>query len=263
MERSAQEGKKDEINRTTANGNEKAVDSNSISKSFGSNTVLKDIDLHLKKNENLVVMGRSGSGKSVLLKCVVGLVTPDSGSLTVLGKDLQELEDHELNELRRKVGYLFQGGALYDAMTVRENMAFPLKRIPDRPSKSEIQDKVEEALDSVGLIESIDKMPSELSGGMKKRIALARTLILEPEIMLYDEPTTGLDIITSKEISNLMLEMQEKHGISSITVTHDLSCARITSNRICILRDGNFIAEGKYEELENSENKEVNSFFKN
>jgi len=242
---------------------EKVIIASKISKSFGSNIVLEDISFHLKKKENLIIMGRSGSGKSVLLKCAVGLVIPDEGKLTVLGKDMEELEGHELNEQRRKVGYLFQGGALYDAMTVRKNLEFPLKRLPERPPKNEIRDKVEEVLDNVGLLDSIDKMPSELSGGMKKRIALARTLILEPKIMLYDEPTTGLDMITSKEISHLMLKMQNKYGISSITVTHDLACAKITSNRICILKEGNFIAEGDYETLKDSENEEVRPFFQN
>lgn len=241
--------------------NQYAIEAQHLSKSFDDKVILNDISFKLKQNNNYVILGRSGSGKSVLLKCVVGLLNYDAGDLKVLGHDIGDMEDQDMNALRRRVGYLFQGGALYDAMTVKENLEFPLERVPDPPNKNEIKDKVEEALDNVGLLEVIDKMPSELSGGMKKRVALARTLILHPDIMLYDEPTTGLDVATSREISELMIEMQYKYGISSLTVTHDLSCASLTGNKIFVLDKGNFIAEGKIEDLMDSDNGQVSAFF--
>ncbi|MDZ4664063.1 MAG: ATP-binding cassette domain-containing protein [Bacteroidota bacterium] len=237
------------------------IDIQHLKKSFGKNEVLKDIKLTLAKGENLVVMGKSGSGKSVLIKCLVGLIEADDGIINILDKNISELPDNELNELRKKIGFLFQSAALYDSMSIRENLEFPLRGLCNL-TRQEIDAKVLEALKNVGLLEVIDKAPSELSGGMKKRAGLARTLILNPEIMFYDEPTTGLDPITSKEISNLILEMQKKFNTSSIIITHDIQCAKITSNRIIIIHEGLFVAEGTFKELEQSEDKWVRSFFK-
>jgi phospholipid/cholesterol/gamma-HCH transport system ATP-binding protein len=233
-----------------------------LEKGFGSHRVLKGVNLEVGKGENIVVLGKSGTGKSVLIKCIAGLLTPDAGKLEVLGQDVPSLPGDDLNELRKKIGFLFQGGALYDSMTVRENLEFPLRKTLKGLPEEEIDKKVLEALENVGLKEAIDKMPSELSGGMRKRIALARTLIMNPEIMLYDEPTTGLDTITSREISELIVDMQKKYNTSSIIITHDMSCARITSNRIVVLSEGVYIAEGSYEELAGSEDDNVNAFFK-
>lgn len=233
-----------------------------LKKNFGSKEVLKNISLQVHKGENVVVLGRSGQGKSVTIKCIVGLLRPDGGTLEVLGKEVSELDEMQLREIREKIGFLFQGAALYDSMTVRENLEFPLRRVALLKDQDEIDKRVKEMLDNVGLADSIDKMPSDLSGGMKKRIGLARTLILNPGIMLYDEPTTGLDPITSREISNLMLDMQKKYDVSSIIITHDMVCARTTSNRVVIMDNGEFIAEGTYEELENSKDDFINSFFR-
>lgn len=240
---------------------EVVITAKGLKKSFEELTVLNGIDFNLRKRENLVVLGKSGTGKSVLIKCLVGLVRPDAGELNVLGHDVSALEHDDLLELRKRVGFLFQGGALYDSMSVRENLEFPLKRQIKKLSKGELKDAVVEALENVGLAEAIHKMPSELSGGMKKRVALARTLILKPAIMLYDEPTTGLDPVTSKEISTLIVEMQQKFNISSIIITHDMPCARITGNRLCLLKDGKLQCEGSYDELEQSEDPSVRAFF--
>jgi phospholipid/cholesterol/gamma-HCH transport system ATP-binding protein len=231
-----------------------------LKKSFGNNTILLDVNMTLQKGENLVVLGKSGSGKSVLIKCIVGLLNADEGRLVVLKKNIDELDENELNETRKKIGFLFQGGALYDSMTVRENLEFPLRNI-QKKFKKNMDSVVKEALEDVGLVNVIDKMPSELSGGMRKRVALARTLILKPEIMLYDEPTTGMDPITSKEISKLIVKVQKKYNTASIIITHDMECAKITANRIVFLKDGLCVAEGKFEELEKSENKWIRSFF--
>jgi phospholipid/cholesterol/gamma-HCH transport system ATP-binding protein len=233
-----------------------------LKKAFGELEVLTDINMELKDGENLVILGRSGQGKSVNIKCMVGLLSYDGGSLKVLGDEVSELSETSLKELRLKVGFLFQSGALYDSMTVRENLSFPLTRVLKLKDTNEINEKIEEVLDAVGLLEAIDKMPSELSGGMRKRVGLARTLILQPQIMLYDEPTTGLDPITSREISTLILEMQKKYKTSSIIITHDMACANITADRILVMNDGKFIAEGSYEALENSSDQLVKSFFK-
>jgi len=232
-----------------------------LKKSFGSNHVLEDINVKVKKGENLVVFGKSGSGKSVFIKCLIGLIEPDDGTIILLGKDISNLKEDELNLLRKKVGFLFQSGALYDSMTVRENLEFPL-RGSKNITRDEIDGLVAEALKNVGLEDAIDKMPSELSGGMRKRVGLARTLILKPEIILYDEPTTGLDPITSKEISNLILEVQKKYNTASIIITHDVSCAQITGNRMIILRDGICYAEGTFKELAGSKDEWISSFFK-
>ncbi len=232
-----------------------------LKKSFGNNAVLKDISFKINKGENLAIFGKSGSGKSVLIKCLVGLIEPDEGKINLLGKDISELNTEELNELRKKIGFLFQSAALYDSMTVRENIAFPLRDLKSKP-KEEIEELVLEALKNVGLEDAIDKMPSELSGGMRKRIGLARTLILKPEIILYDEPTTGLDPITSREISQLILDIQKKYNTASIIITHDVECAHIASNRIIMIKDGESAAEGTFEELSKSEDEWVRSFFK-
>jgi phospholipid/cholesterol/gamma-HCH transport system ATP-binding protein len=246
--------------RGTETQQELVVEIEGLKKSFGSRHILRNVDLQLHRGENLTILGKSGSGKSVLIKCIVRLIDADDGILNVLGEDILQLEGRKLNKLRRKIGFLFQSAALYDSMSVRENLEFPL-RDNGINSRDELDGLVEEALENVGLIESINKMPSELSGGMRKRLGLARTLILKPEIMLYDEPTTGLDPITSREISELILDMQEKYRVSSIIITHDMPCARLTSNRIMVLKEGKFIAEGDYETLEHTEDEWVRSFF--
>ncbi len=230
-------------------------------KSFGKNNVLKGINLTVNKGENLVVLGQSGSGKSVSIKCLVGLVEADKGQIKVFGTDISKLKSNELNTVRTKIGFMFQNGALYDSMSVRQNLIFTLKHHNKDLAKEEIESKINDVLESVGLKEAIDKMPSELSGGMKKRIAMARTLIINPEIILYDEPTSGLDTITSREISDLILSVQKQYKTSSIIITHDMACAKMTGNRIMILRDGIINAEGTYAELEKSKDEWVRSFF--
>ena len=231
-------------------------------KSFGKNNdVLKGVDITVKKGENLVVLGKSGSGKSITIKCIVGLLIADKGEIKVFDTDISTLNNRELNSLRVRIGFLFQNSALYDSMSVRENLIFPLKRFSKKLSSEEVAAAVTEVLESVGLEDAIDKMPSELSGGMRKRIGLARTLILKPEIMLYDEPTTGLDTITSREISELILSIQKKNKTSSIIITHDMACARLTGDRLVILKDGVVHTEGSYETLEKSDDEWVRSFF--
>ena len=233
-----------------------------LHKTFGKdNTVLKGINLTVNKGEDLVILGRSGSGKSVTIKCIVGLIIPDKGEIKVLDEDLLALSKDELNKIRVKIGFLFQSGALYDSMSVRENLAFTLRAHKRDLTKDEVEKEVIEALESVGLGDAIDKMPAELSGGMRKRIGLARTLILKPEIILYDEPTTGLDTITSREISELILDIKNKQKTSSIIITHDMACAKLTADRIMVLKDGVIHAEGTYEELEKDEDEWVRSFF--
>lgn len=246
-----QSGKTDEI----------MVEIKNLKKSFGSKEVLKNINLTLHKGENLIVLGRSGQGKSVTIQCIVGLLAPDEGFVKVFGKDVPELSADELKELRTKVGFLFQSGALYDSMTVKENLEFALTRVLKIKDQQDLDQRVQEVLEGIGLPEAIDKMPSDLSGGMRKRVGLARTLIVKPEIMLYDEPTTGLDPITSREISELILEMQKKYKTSSIIITHDMECARITGDRVLIMNDGEYIAEGTFEELQHSQDAFVKSFF--
>lgn len=247
---------------TAKPGDEIVVSIKGLKKSFGAKDVLKDINLELKRGENVVVLGRSGMGKSVTIQCIVGLLKQDEGSLKVFGDEVADMDEKELKELRIKVGFLFQSGALYDSMTVRENLEFPLTRVLKIKDRAEIDKRVEEVLDGVGLLESIDKMPSDLSGGMRKRAGLARTLIVNPEIMLYDEPTTGLDPITSREISDLILNMQKKYKTSSIIITHDMECARTASDRVVVMNDGEYIAEGTFDELHHSKDKIVASFFK-
>lgn len=232
-----------------------------LHKSFGRNAVLKGVNLRVNKGENVVVLGKSGSGKSITIKCLVGLIVADEGEIRVFDTDITTLNNLQLNTIRIRIGFLFQNAALYDSMTVRQNLEFPLKRHSRQLSPAEVEAAVLEALGSVGLAEAIDKMPSELSGGMRKRIGLARTLILKPEIILYDEPTTGLDTITSREISELILAIQKKNKTSSVIITHDMACARLTGDRLLILKDGVIHAEGSYEELEKSSDEWVRSFF--
>ena len=233
-----------------------------LSKSFGEKVVLNDISLNVMKGENLVVFGQSGTGKSVLLKCIIGLLKPDEGNIYIKGKNVTKLKLKELNKIRIQTGFLFQGAALYDSMTVKENLQFTLQRhIP--VSDDEAFEKVLHTLDLVSLREAVDKMPSELSGGMKKRIGLARSIITDPEIMFYDEPTTGLDPISSKEISELILDLQNKLKMTSIIVTHDLNCANIISDRIIFIKDAKIAYKGKIEELSNSDDKFLRNFFSN
>ncbi len=241
---------------------EKVVEVKGLVKSFGDNHVLEGVDLDLYKGENLVVLGKSGSGKSVLIKIMVGLLLQDEGTVKVLGRDTATLNSKELNKLRLKVGFSFQNSALYDSMTVKENLVFPLTRNIKGLSKKEIDKKVEGLLDAVGLPNSINQMPSELSGGQKKRIGIARTLILNPEIMLYDEPTAGLDPITCVEINNLIVQVREQFNTSSIVITHDLTCAKATGDRMAVLLDGQFKAIGEFEEVfADASDERVKSFY--
>ncbi|MBL7853212.1 MAG: ATP-binding cassette domain-containing protein [Cyclobacteriaceae bacterium] len=232
-----------------------------LHKSFGSNHVLRGFHLDVAAGENVAVMGKSGSGKSVLIKCIIGLEPIDEGQLIVLGKDVPKLSVRELDELRADVGFQFQGSALYDSMTVRENLEFPLRRHLEKIKGYRAEDLVKEALENVGLLNAIDLLPSELSGGMKKRIALARTIIMRPKLILYDEPTSGLDPITAREISRLIVDIQKQYQAASVVITHDLACARITGNRLVILSDGKNYIEGKYEEVERMTDPVVHSFF--
>jgi len=238
------------------------IEINNLKKSFGQQEVLKNVSLQLFNSENLVVLGKSGSGKSVLIKCIVGLLNSDSGTINVFEKNVNTLNGKELGELRKKIGFLFQSGALYDSMTVKQNLEFPLRRIKKNLSQKEIDEKVNEVLENVGLSEALHKMPSQLSGGMRKRISLARTIIVDPMIMLYDEPTTGLDPVTSDEISLLINDVQKKYKTSSIIITHDIECARTNANRVVMLHDGEVYLEGKLEKFEKSTDTLIKSFFK-
>jgi phospholipid/cholesterol/gamma-HCH transport system ATP-binding protein len=232
-----------------------------LHKSFGKNKVLKGVNFTVSTSENLVILGRSGSGKSVTIKCLVGLIPSDKGEMKVFGTDITQLSYQQLNEIRLRIGFLFQGGALYDSMSVRDNLSFTLKHHSPQLSNEEVNKRILEVLENVGLAEAIDKMPSELSGGMVKRTAVARTLIIQPEIILYDEPTAGLDTITAREISDLIVAVQEKYKTTAIIITHDIACAKRTGNRIMILKDGVINASGTYDDLENSEDEWVRSFF--
>jgi len=234
-----------------------------VHKSFGENHVLNGFNMELYEGENLVVMGKSGSGKSVMIKCLVGLMAPDSGYIEVMGKEISTLDRQTLDELRSDIGFLFQGSALYDSMTVRENLEFPMRRHKEKlGAVSDTTPQVLEALENVGLAHTMHLMPAELSGGMKRRIALARTLILKPKIILYDEPTSGLDPITAKEIIELMRSIQNKYGTSSLIITHDVDCARVISERMILLVDGINYAEGSYSQLSASKDAKVEAFFK-
>ena len=230
-------------------------------KSFGNNHVLNNFNLTLEKGENVVVLGKSGCGKSVLIKCIIGLLTYDAGSIKVFDNEISGLSQHELDELRARVGFVFQSSALYDSMTVRENLEFSLRRHGKHKSKAEVNDLVKETLNDVGLLNAIELMPSELSGGMRKRIGLARSLILHPEIMLYDEPTTGLDPITSGEIINLMLNVQRKYNTSSIIISHDMHCARLTADKLTVIVNGLNYRQGTYEELSVISDPQTHPFF--
>ena len=240
---------------------ETIIEITNLHKKFGDNEVLKGITLTVYKGENLVILGRSGSGKSVTIKCLVGLVPADEGEIKVFDTDITKLKKTELNTLRVRIGFMFQNGALYDSMSVRQNLTFTLKHHTKDIEKEAIETQINEALENVGLLEAIDKMPADLSGGMRKRIAMARTVIIKPEIILYDEPTSGLDTITAREISELMVSIQKKYQTTSIIITHDMACAKSTSDRILIVKDGVINAEGTYEELEKSDDEWVKSFF--
>lgn len=234
-----------------------------LKKSYGDNHVLNGFNMVLNEGENLVIMGKSGSGKSVMIKCLIGLESADSGSITVMDENISELSQSTLDDLRTEIGFLFQGSALYDSMTVRENLEFPLRRHTKKFGVlKDTTPLVMEALENVGLAQTLNLMPEELSGGMKRRIALARTLILQPKIILYDEPTTGLDPITAKEILLLMKSIQEKYNTSAIIITHDVDCARVISNRMILLVDGINYAEGVFEELSKSTDPKIQAFFK-
>ena len=238
------------------------IEINNLRRGFDEQEVLKNVSLQLFNGENLVVLGKSGSGKSVLIKCIIRLLKAEGGTIHVLGKNVNELNGEDLGELRKKIGFLFQGGALYDSMTVKQNLEFPLRRIRKNLAQKEIDKKVMETLQHVGLSEAIYKMPSQLSGGMRKRISLARTIVVDPLIMLYDEPTTGLDPATSDEISSLINDVQKKFKTSSIIITHDIECARATADRVIMLHDGEVYQEGRLDEFEKSRDALIKSFFK-
>ena len=240
---------------------EKVISVKGLYKSFGSNHVLRGIDLDVYRRENVVVLGRSGTGKSVLIKIIAGLLKSDAGEVIVLEKDVEHLDLKELRELRLKLGFSFQNSALYDSMTVRENLEFPLVQNFKQLKKQQINTAVEEVLEGVGLSQTINQMPAELSGGQRKRIGIARTLILKPEIMLYDEPTAGLDPITSIDINNLINEVQHRYHTTSIIITHDLTCAKITGDRVAMLLDGKFVRQGSFEEVFASNDERIKSFY--
>ena len=242
--------------------NKKAViEIKNLKKSFGELKVLDGINLKLYENENLVILGKSGTGKSVLIKCIVSLLKHDEGSIKVGDYELTDINEEDLIRVRSKIGFLFQGAALYDSMTVRENLTFALSRLKEKFTKKEINDKIVEAMENVSLPDSIDKMPSELSGGMKKRIGLARTLVVHPKIILYDEPTTGLDPITSDEISDLINTTRDKFNNASIIITHDIKCVKTVADRIIMLKDGKVYKEGSLEEFTNDSDPYIKSFF--
>ncbi len=243
-------------------GRRVVVSIRNLNKSFGDRPVLKGVNLDLYERENLVILGRSGTGKSVLIKCMVGLMRPDSGSIDVLGREVMKLSQQEMNKFRLEVGFSFQGSALYDSMTVRENLEFPLKRNLGIFDRHQLHDLVAAALEDVGLVHTMNQMPSELSGGMKKRVGIARTLILNPTIMLYDEPTSGLDPITAMEINELILSVREKYHTSSIIITHDISSAKHTSDRIVALIEGESKLQGTFDELKQAGDPDLEPFFK-
>ncbi len=240
---------------------EKVIEIKGLTKSFGNFHVLRGVDLNLYNGENLVVLGKSGTGKSVLIKIIIGLLKPDNGIVNVLGNNVDEISYKELLALRLDVGFSFQNSALYDSMTVRENLEFPLVRNRKGITKAEVNRAVEGTLDAVGLLQAINQMPSELSGGQRKRIGIARTLILQPKIMLYDEPTAGLDPITCLEINSLINEVQERYKTSSIIITHDLTCARAVGNRVAMLLDGQFQRQGSFDEVFDTNDERVKPFY--
>lgn len=236
------------------------IEVKNLQKAFGNMEILRGIDLKLHKGENIGIIGKSGCGKSVLTKCIVRLIEPDEGEVYISGKNVLNMDDNELTEIRKKVGYLFQGGALYDSMNIRENLEFPIRRTQFVGHREEVENMVVEALKNVGLLSTIHKMPAELSIGMRKRIGLARAIILKPEIIFYDEPTSGLDRVTAGEISDLIVEIQEKFQTASIIITHDLKCAKTATNNIKLLKDGLFYVEGTFDELSHSEDKEIRDY---
>ncbi len=250
-----------EVTNPNTDHNELVISIKDLYKSFGNNHVLQGINLDVFRKENVVVLGRSGTGKSVLIKIVCGLLKPDSGMVNVLGHEVDRLDNKELQELRMEVGFSFQSSALYDSMTVRENLAFPLVRNARHLSRQEVKNEIESVLDDVGLLQTIDQMPSELSGGQRKRVGIARTLILRPEIMLYDEPTSGLDPITSIEINNLINHVKHKFNTTSIIITHDLTCAKTTGDKVAMLYDGKFIKQGTFEEVFKSDDERIQNFY--
>ena len=247
--------------KTHINRSNVIIDIKGLEKSFGSNHVLKGVDLQVYEGENVVVLGRSGTGKSVLIKIIAGLLKPDAGEAIVLGENVAALDRRELEALRLKIGFSFQNSALYDSMTVRENLAFPLQQTGKKLSHQELQADIEEALEAVGLLQAIDQLPSELSGGQRKRIGIARTLIMKPAIMLYDEPTAGLDPITSGEINDLINEVQDMYHTTSIIITHDLTCAKATGDRVAVLLDGMFLQSGSFEEVFSYHDERIKNFY--
>jgi len=240
---------------------EEIIDIKHLRKTFGDNKVLDDLNLTIHKGENVAIIGQSGIGKSVLIKCLVRLLEPNTGEIKIFNQNITPIHHDELDTIRRRIGFLFQGGALYDSMTVRENLEFPLRRNSKGMTKEEIEELIIDSLENVGLKEAINHLPNELSGGMKKRVALARTLILKPDIILYDEPTTGLDPITSKEISELIVKIQNKYNTTSIIITHDVNCVKIAANTIHVLRDGYISDSGTYEELIKKDDPWIQQFF--
>jgi len=241
--------------------NEPVIVVEHLYKSFGEKVVLNDFNLIVEKGESMVVMGKSGIGKTVLIKCIIGLLKPDKGTLKVFGKDISTLSRRDLDLLRLNIGFVFQSSALYDSMSIRQNLEFPLRRQRIKPMKGDIDKLVRESLKSVGLENTIDLMPSELSGGMRKRIGIARSLILKPEIVLYDEPTTGLDPITSQEIINLIMELQQQSHTTSIIITHDVKLAKEASNHIVFVMDGIAYLQGTYDEVVKTDDPRVKPFF--
>jgi phospholipid/cholesterol/gamma-HCH transport system ATP-binding protein len=230
-------------------------------KSFGTRTILHDFNLSLGADENVVILGKSGAGKSVLFKCIIGLLLPDSGNIRVYGDEVVGIGEHELDKVRTRIGFLFQGNALYDSMSVRENLEFPLRRHWIKIGQQEVDAMVMEALENVGLAGTVDMMPDELSGGMQKRIALARTMILKPNIILYDEPTTGLDPVTARDIDRLIVELQKKYNTSSLIISHDMNCVKNTADRVVLLLDGSIYTEGSFAALESSQDENIKQFF--
>lgn len=244
------------------NSEEVLISIKDLYKSFGDNHVLEGVNLQVHNKENVVVLGRSGTGKSVLIKIVCGLLKPDSGTVNVLGKEVAKLNDRELQKFRLQIGFSFQNSALYDSMTIKENLAFPLVRHSKHLTRREVKMQIESVLDDVGLLQTLNQMPSELSGGQRKRIGIARTLILRPQIMLYDEPTSGLDPITSIEINNLINHVKHKFNTTSIIITHDLTCAKTTGDKVAMLYEGRFIKEGTFDEVFDSDDEVIQNFYK-
>jgi phospholipid/cholesterol/gamma-HCH transport system ATP-binding protein len=241
--------------------NDLVISIKDLQKSFGKLNVLNGVNLEVHKGENVAVLGRSGTGKSVLIKIIAGLLKPDTGTVEVFGRQIDKVDDKELQQLRLKIGFSFQNSALYDSMSVRENLEFPLVRNRRELGKKEVQKAIEEVLENVGLAQTINQMPSELSGGQKKRIGIARTLILKPEIMLYDEPTSGLDPMTSIDINNLIMTVQKQYNTSAIIITHDLTCAKTTGDKVAILMEGKFLKQGTFEEVFDTQDPKIRAFY--